>query len=66
MILKNITSLFGKLRSDRDLTDASTPLFMGILKRDKHPHSLIFMRGLKTDEMLSILDFVYFGEANVL
>ena len=29
------------------------------------PHPLIYMRGLKSDNVLAIMDFLYFGEANV-
>ena len=44
---------------------SSSPFFMEILKKNKHPHPLIFMRGLKTDILISLVDFLYFGEANV-
>ena len=62
---QNISSSFGELREDKDLTDvtlacedgkqveahkvvlaASSPFFKDILKRNKHPHPLIYMRGL--------------------
>ena len=44
---------------------ASCPLFMEILKGTKHPHPLIYMRGSRSDDLLAILDFLYFGEAEV-
>ena len=44
---------------------SSSPVFLDILKRNKHPHPLIFMRGLKSEVLASMLDFVYFGEANI-
>ena len=81
----NITSSFGELREDKDLTDvtlacedgkqveahkvilaASSPFFKEILKRNKHPHPLIYMRGLKSEDLLAIIDFLYLGEANVI
>ena len=40
--------------------------FMEILKRNKHPYPLIYMRGLQMETLLSIVDFLYLGEANVL
>ena len=80
----NVSSSFGELREDKDLTDvtlacedgsqveahkvilaASSPFFMDILKRNKHPHPLIYMRGLKSEDLVAIVDFLYFGEANV-
>ena len=32
---------------------------------NKHTHPLIYMRGVKSDDLTAILDFLYFGEANV-
>ena len=44
---------------------ASSPFFQRLLKRRKHPHPLIYMRGLKSEDLSAILDFLYCGEANV-
>merc|ERR1712129_287775 len=44
---------------------SSSPFFMNLLRRIKHPHPLICMRGLKSEDLVAILDFLYFGEANV-
>ena len=44
---------------------ASSPFFMNILKRNKHPHPLIYMRGLKSEDLVAIVDFLYLGAANV-
>ena len=44
---------------------ASSPFFQNLLKRNKHPHPLIFMRGVKSEDLSAILDFLYSGEANV-
>ena len=43
----------------------SNPFFQSLLKGNKHPHPLIYMRGVQSDDLLAIVDFVYFGEANV-
>ena len=43
----------------------SSPFFQNILRRNKHSHPLIYMRGMKSDDLLAILDFIYCGEANV-
>ena len=45
---------------------ASSPFFQNILRRNQHPHPLIFMRGLKSEDLVAIVDFLYCGEANVL
>ena len=44
---------------------ASSPFFQKILGRNKHPHPLIFMKGVRYDDLLAIVDFLYRGEANV-
>ena len=44
---------------------ASSPFFEKILQRNKHPHPLIYLRGFQSQDLLAILDFLYFGEANV-
>ena len=44
---------------------SSSPFFMELLKKNKHPHPLIYLRGLKSQDLVAILDFLYYGEANV-
>ena len=44
---------------------SSSPFFLNLLKRNKHPHPLVYMRGLKFENLLSMVDFLYCGEANV-
>ena len=81
---ERVSSTFGELRADQDLTDvtlacedgeqveahkvilaASSPFFMEIFKRNKHPHPLIYMRALNSEDLLAIVEFIYFGEAKV-
>ena len=44
---------------------ASSPFFQNLLKRNNHPHPLIYIRGLKSEDLVAIVDFLYCGEANV-
>jgi len=44
---------------------ASSPFFQNMLRKNKHPHPLIYMRGVKSEDLVAIVDFLYFGEANV-
>ena len=44
---------------------SSSPFFQTLLIRNRHPHPLIYMRGVKSDDLLAIVDFLYCGEANV-
>ena len=44
---------------------ASSPFFQNLFVRSKHPHPLIYMRGVKFEDISAIVDFLYCGEANV-
>ena len=44
---------------------SGSPVFKNILKGNKHSHPVIYMRGLKSDDLFAILDFLYSGKANV-
>ena len=44
---------------------ASSPFFQRLLSRNKHPHPLVYMRGVKSVDMMAIIDFLYCGEADV-
>ena len=44
---------------------SSSPFFMELLKRNKHSHPIVYMRGLRSEDIVAIMDFLYLGEANV-
>ena len=77
----NLNTAFGVLRNDKEFSDVTlacedgtqvethkvilascSPFFMEILKRNK---PLIYMRGVKAGTLAAIVDFLYYGEANV-
>merc|ERR1712055_127546 len=45
---------------------ASSPFFKTLLAKHKHPHPLIFMRGVNSENLVAIVDFLYRGEVNIL
>ena len=45
---------------------ASSLFFRNILQRNKHEHPLIYMRGMKSEDLVAIMDFLYYGEANMV
>ena len=47
------------------ILSASSPFFGGLFSRNKNPHPLIYMRGMKSEDLIAMLDFIYFGEATV-
>ena len=54
-----------QVEANKMILAISSPFFQNLLKKNKHPHPLIYMRGVKSIDLLAIVDFLYFGEANV-
>ena len=54
-----------QMEAHKVILASSSPFFEKILQRNKHPHPLIYLRGFQSQDLLAILDFLYFGEANV-
>ena len=44
---------------------ALSPNFMNLLTRNKHAHPFIYMRGLNSEDLLAIVDFLYHVETNI-
>ena len=44
---------------------ASSPFFQDVIKKIKHPHPLIYMGGMKSEDLLAVVDFLYYGEVSV-
>ena len=44
---------------------ASSHFFQKLLARNKKSHSTIYMRGVKSEDLLPMVDFLYHGEANI-
>jgi len=44
---------------------ASSPFFQKLLGKNKHPHPLIYMRGVKSEDLVALVDFIYYGESSV-
>ena len=45
---------------------SSSPFFRNLLSKNNHPHPLIYMRGVEFEQLSTLVDFLYLGEANVL
>ena len=54
-----------QVEAHKVILSASSPFFQNLLKRNKHAHPLIYMRGMNSDDLLAIVDFFYYGEANI-
>ena len=54
-----------QIEAHKVILAASSPFFRTILQSNRHPHPLIYFRGLRSEDLQAILDFQYFGEASV-
>ena len=54
-----------QMEAHKVILASSSPFFEKILQKSKHPHPLIYLKGFQSKDFASILDFLYFGEANV-
>ena len=53
------------IEAHKIILTAASPFFRNILSRKKHTHPLIYMRGVKTEDLVAIMDFLYYGEASI-
>ena len=54
-----------KIEAHRVILAASSKFFKNLLQDNKHPHPLIYMRGIKEKHLSAIVDFMYHGQAKV-
>ena len=54
-----------QIQAHRVIISACSSFFKTVLRRNPHQHPLLYLKGVKYRELLSILDFMYFGEVNV-
>ena len=54
-----------QMEAHKVILAASSPFFQKIFKKTKHPNPLIYLKGFQSEDFASIIDFLYFGEANV-
>ena len=51
-----------QIEAHRIVLASSSPVFKNLLVKNQHPHPLIYMKGVKFDQLSAIVDFIYFGE----
>ena len=54
-----------QIEAHKVILTSSSPFFEKILQKSKHHHPLIYLKGFQSTDFVSILDFLYFGEANI-
>jgi hypothetical protein len=40
---------------------ACSPFFRNILRKNKHSHPLLYMRGISRTDLMLVMDFIYYG-----
>jgi len=54
-----------QLQAHKVILSACSPFFRTILRRNKHEHPLLYLKGVKYADLVSVLNFMYHGEVNV-
>ena len=54
-----------QIQAHRFVLSACSPTMENLLLNNIHPHPMLYMRGVDHQEMRSILQFMYIGEANI-
>merc|ERR1711862_924200 len=54
-----------QLQAHKVILSACSPFFRTILRRNKHDHPLLYLKGVKYADLVSVLNFMYHGEVNV-
>merc|ERR1712126_419799 len=54
-----------QLQAHKVILSACSPFFRTVLRRNRHEHPLLYLKGVKYTDLLAVLNFMYQGEVNV-
>ena len=54
-----------QVEAHKVILSASSPLFKNLLGSEKHSHPLIYMVGVRSEDLVAVMDFLYHGEVKV-
>jgi len=54
-----------QIQAHKVIIAACSPFFRNILRKNSHQHPLLYLKGVKYKELISVLNFMYQGEVNV-
>jgi len=54
-----------QIQAHKVILSACSSFFKSVLRRNPHQHPLLYLRGVKYNELMSILNFMYRGEVNI-
>ena len=55
-----------QFKGHKAILGSSCPFFEALLRRNDHPHPLVFMFGVNSKDLSALLNFLYKGEASML
>ena len=54
-----------QLQAHKVILSACSPFFRSVLKKNPHQHPLLYLKGVKYEDIVSVLNFMYHGEVSV-
>ena len=48
-----------QLEAHKVILATSSPFFQNLLGKNKHAHPMVYLKGMKSDDLVAILDFLY-------
>jgi len=54
-----------QIKAHKLILSACSPFFSEVLRRNPHPHPLLYLKGVKGSDIQGVLNFMYHGEVNV-
>jgi len=54
-----------QIQAHKVILSACSPFFRTVLRRNKHEHPLLYLKGVKYIDLVAVLNFMYHGEVNV-
>merc|ERR1712179_777898 len=55
-----------QIQAHKVILSACSPFFRGVLRRNPHQHPLLYLKGVKYQELQSVLCFMYKGRSTLL
>jgi len=54
-----------QIQAHKVILSACSPFFRTVLRRNRHEHPLLYLKGVKYVDLVAVLNFMYHGEVNV-
>ena len=54
-----------QIQAHKVILSACSPFFRAVLKRNKHSHPLLYLKGVRYPDLVALIDFIYYGSVNI-